>query len=408
MAIPSTSYTPVVDTELLTALVQRVFYVEDITHGSAQQNFMVRYRGRLALEDTASAYDQLAAALKPYNMTPLFRMDEGRHAVILVSGVITSRPSNPWVNVVLGVLTILSVLLSGALYGGTADPFLNGVTLPAIISFLAQGWPFALSLLGILGAHEFGHYLVGRYHGAKVTLPYFIPLPFISPFGTMGAFINMKEPPKNRRILLDIGIAGPLAGLVVAIPVLIFGLATSHLGVINIQPGYQYQQEGNSILYLLAKFFIFGQLLPHPVSFGSLGPVVYWIKYFFTGLPLPAGALDVQINMVAWAGWVGLLVTGLNLIPAGQLDGGHMLYVLLGAKRARRVLPFILGALVLLGFVWSGWWLWAALIFFLGRTYAEPLDQITALDRPRRLLAVLALIIFILVFMPIPLVIFGG
>ena len=408
MAIPSSTYTPVVDTEILTALVQRVFYVEDITLGGGQQNFIVRYRGHVSLEDTAGAYDQLAAALKPYNITPLFRMDENRHAVILVSGVITSRPSNPWVNVVLGLLTIVSVLFSGALYNGTTDPFLNGVTLPAIFAFLAQAWPFALSLLSILGAHEFGHYLVGRYHGAKVTLPYFIPLPYFSPFGTMGAFINMKEPPKNRRILLDIGIAGPLAGLVVAVPVLIFGLATSHLGVINVQPGYQYQQEGNSILYLLAKFFVFGQLLPHPVTYGSLGPVVYWIRYFFTGLPLPIGALDVQINQVAWAGWAGLLVTALNLIPAGQLDGGHMLYVLIGAKRARRILPIILGVLVLLGFVWSGWWLWAALIFFLGRTYAEPLDQITSLDRPRRLLAVLALVIFILVFMPIPLVIFGG
>jgi membrane-associated protease RseP (regulator of RpoE activity) len=109
------------------------------------------------------------------------------------------------------------------------------------------------------------------------------------------------------------------------------------------------------------------------------------------------------LHPIAWAGWAGLLVTSLNLIPAGQLDGGHIMYVLLG-KRASRLLPFILIGLVLLGFVWNGWWLWAALIFFLGRYHAEPLDQITPLDPKRRALAVLGVIVFILVFMPVPLV----
>jgi len=409
MAITSSS--PVVDPELLSALVRRVFYIEDVTLGGPQQNFIVRYRGHISLEDTVSAYDQLQTLLKPYNITPLFRWDEGRHAVILVNGVPAPRASNPWVNVVLGVLTLLSVLYMGANYSVTNDPFAGGVTLGAFLSFIAQGWPFAVSMLGILGAHEFGHYLAGRYHGVKVSLPYFIPMPIISPFGTMGAFINMKEPPKNRRILLDIGVAGPLAGMVVAIPVLIIGLASSHVGPIpaTVPPGVIYQQEGNSILYLLAKYLIFGQLLPHPATYGNLSPILYWIKYFFTGQPLPLGGVDVTINSVAWAGWAGLLVTALNLIPAGQLDGGHMLYVLVGSRWARRILPFILGVVVLLGFVWSGWWLWAVLIFLVGRVYAEPLDQITSLDAPRRMLAILALVILILVFMPVPLIqIFGG
>jgi membrane-associated protease RseP (regulator of RpoE activity) len=115
------------------------------------------------------------------------------------------------------------------------------------------------------------------------------------------------------------------------------------------------------------------------------------------------GGMDVMLHPVAWAGWAGLLITSLNLIPAGQLDGGHMLYVLFGAKKARKVVPFILMGLVILGLAWYGWWLWAALIFFLGRSYAEPMDQITPLDRQRKALAVLALIIFILVFIPVPL-----
>jgi membrane-associated protease RseP (regulator of RpoE activity) len=113
--------------------------------------------------------------------------------------------------------------------------------------------------------------------------------------------------------------------------------------------------------------------------------------------------MDVMLNQVAWAGWAGLLITGLNLIPAGQLDGGHALYVLFGEKRARQLLPVILVALVILGFFWNGWFLWAALIFFFGRVYAEPLDQITQLDTRRKILAAVVLVLFVLVITPIPL-----
>jgi membrane-associated protease RseP (regulator of RpoE activity) len=119
-------------------------------------------------------------------------------------------------------------------------------------------------------------------------------------------------------------------------------------------------------------------------------------------MPVPLGGTDVLLNSIAWAGWAGLLVTGLNLIPAGQLDGGHALYVLIG-KRARRLVPVIIVVLVALGFVWTGWFLWAAIIYFLGRTFAEPLDQITELDPARRLLAILALVTFVLVITPVPL-----
>ena len=131
-----------------------------------------------------------------------------------------------------------------------------------------------------------------------------------------------KEPPKNKRILLDIGIAGPLAGLVVAIPVLLLGLSLSRIDLItNLAPGQGLQLEGNSILYLLSKYIIFGKWLPAPNSYSNLPPLIYWVRYFFTGQPLPWGGLDVQLNSIAWAGWAGLLVTALNLIPAGQLDG---------------------------------------------------------------------------------------
>jgi membrane-associated protease RseP (regulator of RpoE activity) len=388
--------------ETLTPIVARVMSIEDVTAGDPKKDYLVRYRGQI-YGDTAEAYDRLAEQLRHLQVTPMFRQDKDRHAVLLLPGIIEPKPSNPVINLILFVLTLLSVMLSGALFASDSLTATNTKDfLLELWRALPSGIPFAASLLAILGAHEFGHYLAGRYHHTHVTLPYFLPFPF-SPFGTLGAFIQLKEPPRNKRILMDIGIAGPLAGLVVAIPVLLYGLSLSKVEPINLAPGQGFMLEGNSLLYLFAKFLVFGRLLPAPSSYGSLPPVLYWIRYFFTSQPLPLGGVDVMIHPVAWAGWAGLLVTALNLIPAGQLDGGHLIYVLLG-KRARALWPFILVILILLGFAWVGWWLWAALIFFLGRIYAEPLDQITQLDPPRIALAVLGIIIFFLVFTPVPLV----
>lgn len=397
------------DDERIHALVRRVFFIEDIVTGTAssRDKLIYKYHGRLMLEDTARAYDQLAADLKPFNITPLFRLEGDRQAVLLVPGVPQLGQSNPRVNLIMFILTVISVLVTGALYN-TTEPLPSRIG-PAIWAIISTGLPFTISLLAILGAHEFGHYLMGRHHGVNVTLPYFIPLPLVSPVGTMGAFINMKEPPKNRRILLDIGIAGPLAGLIVAIPVLLIGLSLSTVSPLpsGVEDGGMLTIEGNSVLYLASKFLVFGRLLPAPASYGDVSPLLYWLRYFFTARPVPLGGMDVILHPVAWAGWFGILVTALNLIPAGQLDGGHMMYVLFGRKFAERSLPFILIAVVLLGFLWNGWWLWAALIFLLGRSYAEPLDQITPLDNRRRVLAVIALILFLLVFTPVPLSLFG-
>jgi membrane-associated protease RseP (regulator of RpoE activity) len=259
--------------------------------------------------------------------------------------------------------------------------------------------------MAILLAHEFGHYFVGRARHAPVTLPYFIPFPApISPFGTMGAVIQMKAPPRDKRALLEIGIAGPLAGVIVAIPILIYGLSLSTVEPLRPIAGGAMQMEGNSLLYLLLKWIVFGQVLPSPADFGNLPPLLYWLRYFFTGSPFPWGGLDVMIHPIAFAGWAGLLVTALNLIPVGQLDGGHILYALLGDK-ARKLYPFMLGFTVLMGFAWQGWWLWSALLLLFGRMYDQPLDQVTTLDRRRKVLAVCGLILFILVFTPVPLLI---
>ena len=387
----------------LTNIISKYMQISDVTWGDEKQNFLVRFRGQLT-GDSARAYDEIATALKPYYLTPLFRKDNEQAVILLVQGVANPKPSNPWINLGLFIATVISVLYAGALYsynGPSPDNLLGQLLAP--LKHLELGIPFAVSLLAILLAHEFGHYLAGRYHKTVVTLPYFIPFP-LSPFGTMGAAIQLKEPPKNKRILLDIGLAGPIAGLVVAIPVLIYGLTLSKIAPLptSISGDFVLQIEGNSIIYLLSKYLVFHQWLPVPLDFNGLPPLLYWIRYFFTGEPSPLGGLDVIINPIAWAGWAGLLVTALNLIPAGQLDGGHLAYTWLG-KKALYLWPFILVGLVLLGFVWSGWWLWALLIFFLGRLYAEPLDQITPLNRSRKALAILGLVIFLLVFMPVPL-----
>jgi membrane-associated protease RseP (regulator of RpoE activity) len=391
----------------LTSYISRVMRVDEVTWGDPKKGYIVRYRGQLH-RDSAEAYENLSTDLRPLDITPLFRNENNRHAIILIDGIVKPRPSKVWVNGVLFIFTIFSVLIAGTIYAydGPISSDLSQ-TISSLLSNLKLGIPFAISLLAILLAHEFGHYLAGRYHRTAVTLPYFIPFP-LSLFGTMGAFIQLKEPPKNKRILLDIGIAGPLAGLVVAIPVTILGLYLSTVNKIpfDIPPGQGF--EGNSILYLGLKYLVHGQWLPQPVSYNGMNPLFFWARYMFTGIPLPRGGLNVTLNPIAWAGWAGLLVTSFNMIPIGQLDGGHVIYSLIG-KRASRLLPFVLVALILLGMVWAGWWLWAFLILLLGRIFAEPLDQITQLDPNRKLLAIFGLIIFFLVFIPVPLIeVFGG
>ena len=388
--------------ELLTSLVSRVFRIEDVTSGDPQKGWILRYRGHLLGDDSAAAYDLLADSVRVYGLTPLFRKDGDKHVVFLVPSLPEPKKRFPLVNIVLFLLTVFSVMLAGASPEGT-PPADQGAQALWLLKSIFTGWPFALSLLGILLAHEFGHYLMSRYHKTAATLPFFIPLPF-SILGTMGAFIQMQAVPKNKRILFDIGVAGPLAGMVVAAPVLLFGLTLSHLGPIVQDPnGFI---EGNSLLYLFSKYLVFGQLLPSPASLSGLPLLQYWLQYFFTGHPVPFGGTDVFIHPVAFAGWAGLLVTALNLIPVGTLDGGHITYALFGEK-IRKAYPFILGLLAALGLVWSTWWIWALLLLWLGRVHAEPLDQITELDPPRRAVGWFAILLFVLVFSPVPMVLLG-
>lgn len=337
-------------------------------------------KGALTLQGRLSGppqalYRTIRARLEQLGFTPFLRRNAGRDEVFALPGVIEQRPPRVLLPVALFVLTFISVLLTGAINEGV-----NLIADPGLIfrdpAQLAAGLPFAATLLGILLAHEMGHYVVGRLRNAPVSLPYFIPLPPpVSFIGTMGAVIVQREPMQDRRTTLEVGIAGPLAGLVLAVPLLFYGLATSSVG----PTPSTYIQEGNSLFYLAAKWVVFGEYLPN-------------------------NGRDVQLNAVAMAAWIGLLVTMINLLPVGQLDGGHVAFALLGS-RATYLAYVVIGICLFLGLTVASFWLvWAFLALFLvGPRHPAPLDSISEIGLGHKALAIFGLIIFALLLTPAPL-----
>ncbi|MDX2163681.1 MAG: site-2 protease family protein [bacterium] len=338
------------------------------------------FEGRL-LTESEPAYDQLDSLFATVDHVPVFRQDGEKQVIYAVSGRSEPKPRPVWLNWVLFLATIFSVLWVGT------ESAINEIAatnleyarslLDTFVLELWRGIPYAVAILLILGAHELGHYFAARRHGLAVTLPYFIPAPpFLlpTPFGTFGAFIQLRQAMRSRKVLFDVGAAGPFMGLVFAIPIVLIGLATSP--VKQVEPGIAFI-EGNSLLYALAKTIVFQRFLP-------------------------ANGEDVFLNQIAWAGWAGLLVTALNLIPIGQLDGGHILYALIG-KRARLFYYPLMGVVLLLSLRSETWILWFVLLLLFGRMYAAPLDDITPLDPRRRIWGIVGLVVFAVTFVPEPL-----
>ena len=250
---------------------------------------------------------------------------------------------------------------------------LLGLTL--YTTYLAGGKLYALSLFLILGAHEFGHYLAGVKNGVKTTLPLFIPAPpglFL--FGTFGAMIAIKDPIPNRRVLMEIGAAGPVAGFIVAVPTLVVGLFLSDI----VEP----VGEGG-------------------LSFGSSVIMILLSKLILGVTPLSAD-FNIQLHPVAFAGWVGLFVTAINLFPIGQLDGGHIIYSLFGKKSKNWAKYFFIFLLSLIYF-WPSWGIWAVLLIVITRFKSAPLldDEVLPLKK-HKIIGYLAIVIFILTFVPVP------
>ncbi|MFV1859656.1 MAG: site-2 protease family protein [Anaerolineales bacterium] len=394
----------------LLPIVREVMDVSRWQPGGEGRPYRARYQGQLRVE-ASKAFDRLEPQFTKEG-AGLFLRQEGDSQVFLATDEFPEvKPDRLWLHALLAVATFLTVLFVGYGYGTSyahQNPTQNLLGQP-----LALGLIYTGTLLGILATHEFGHYLAGRFHKMAVSLPFFIPFPG-GILGTFGAFIQLKSRPRNRKHLLDMGLAGPYAGLLVALPLLILGLSLSQVGPIDAPPpGSEGFLEGNSFLYLAAKYVVTGELLPAPVDFEGQSQLIYWLRNIGGGagggfgVPFPLGGRDVQLHPMAIAAWVGLLVTGINLIPTGQLDGGHSIYAWLGS-RAMRFWPFVVVGFVALIVIWQGWFLFAALVFLMGRSYAEPLDDVTELDNGRKAAAILAFIIFILTFTPAPFIVISG
>jgi membrane-associated protease RseP (regulator of RpoE activity) len=283
------------------------------------------------------------------------------------------------------VLTLISTLVVGASFASSyalgQSPDIDGFfamygTLLAHPRFLLAGMPFAFTLLGILLAHELGHYFACRYYGISASYPYFIPAPTL--IGTLGAFIRIRSPIYNRKALFDVGIAGPVVGFLFAIPALAIAIAYSRVIPLS-------QAHPN---------VVFGSPLALRILLAMLRP----------GVP-PS---DLLLHPVGRAAWVGLFATSLNLLPGGQLDGGHILYAA-ASKYHRRVTLGVALLLIPLGYMfWEGWYLWAALLLALGFRHPPLLYQWEPLDRTRLLWTAVAVLIFILTFMPMPVLVRGN
>lgn len=365
------------------AVVAGVLIVDEEKEISARGVYGLEYSGSLQL-DPDEAYQQLEATLTPLGFTAFLHRMHGADVVVAMQGLLEAeddtepasgqmrrvmhftRRSPWWLHGGLLVATMVSAIFAGSvLLDANIENVWDGIT---------SGLPFALSLLFILGVHEMGHYIAARRHGVNVTLPYFIPLPIPGTLGTLGAVIFIRSSLKTRRALFDVGVSGPLLGMVVALPL-----------------------------------FVIGLLLP-PIEFAPINMV-------FRGVGVPVlldwiGSLVVDGSIsrailshpVALAAWFGVLLTALNLLPMGQFDGGHVVYALFG--RYAWGVAFVAFALLIIGGIvyWPTWFIWAMLAGLTGLRHPPPHNDITPLDPKRRIVGFATIVLFLLIIVPQPII----
>ena len=352
-------------------------------------------RARL-LPDVRAGDPRVLAALASWGgEVHVYEHEDGGEVVLV-------RPSAPtehrWIlHIGLFLLTLVTTLAAGSLLSG-ADPVrtrfltLGGWFLPVPTGIdpatLWMGASFALPFLGILLVHESGHYLAARRHRIPVTLPFFIPFPpWYSLVGTLGAFIRIKGPTVRRAVLMDVAVAGPIASFLISLPAVLIGLALSEPAV--------------GVADATTPFLI--GFVGDTVRIGN-GPLLHILGTIY--FPGSFGSVPIALHPLAFAGWLGLFVTALNLLPLGQLDGGHILYCLWEQPGQVRAARFFVVALIPLGVIWWGWWLWGGLVLLVnrGRLQHPPVLQPHVPLGPRRaLLGRLAILMFFLTFVPVPL-----
>ncbi|HYB89681.1 MAG TPA: site-2 protease family protein [Candidatus Binataceae bacterium] len=291
-----------------------------------------------------------------------------------------ARREVPALNIALFLLTLLTTTMAGAY--AAVDTGISVLHPIESLRLLSAGLSFSIPLMAILLAHEMGHYVTSRRYGVDTSLPYFIPAPFPSLFivGTFGAFIRMRSMPRSRRVMFDIGAAGPWAGVLVAIPCVIIGLSMSQIGPLG--GGGGGIELGNSLLFL---------------------GLTRWV------LGVNPSLVSINLHPAAFAGWLGLFVTTLNLLPVGQLDGGHVTYALFPRQHRRISKLFVITCVLMvvvplaLGYsFWGGWLLWAVIAVALGLGHPSTVDRDTPLNPVRRFAAWATIALFIATFSPVP------
>lgn len=312
-----------------------------------------------------------------------------------------TKKNNIVLNIVLFIITFITTTIAGLQW--TTNTFGNFT-----FGSLALGLPYSISILFILACHEFGHYFAARYHKVKATLPYFIPIPsipefFFINFGTMGAVIKTKSAVPNNKAMFDIGVSGPIAGFVACLIVLIYGF--THMPgveyILALHPDYFSPEYGNSgLLFAFGDSILFSflrEVFTSPDQFVPPMSEIYHYPYLCVG-------------------WFGLLVTGMNMIPVGQLDGGHVIYSMFGSKK-QIIISWTFMAFLLamgipgavrdflnldIGFGWSGWLFWALILFFIIKVKHPPVYEFVKLDTRRMLVGYLSLFIFLISIAPTP------
>lgn len=342
-------------TEELLKRIEEYFEIESIEEG--------KISGKLR-EPKEKGIASLKEVFSSFGYFPFFLKEDEIEVIRLLPGLVQKEEKNEYFTpLILFILTILSTLFIGSFHQG-GNPLSNARD-------LLLGIPFSFSLLLILGGHELGHYITAKKNGVAATLPHFLPVPHPL-IGTMGAFIRIKSIIPSRRALIRVGVAGPLVGFLLAIPITMIGLRYSRLAS--------------------------SEEIKGSIGLGSSLLFKFLSAIFFPNIPK---GYDILLSPMAFAGWLGFFVTAMNLLPIGQLDGGHIAYAIFN-KQVKIGMLIMIGVLAIIGIYWPGWYFWLLLIFLFGLRHPPTQDEITGLGRKEIILAIIALFVFILTFTPFP------